>query len=92
VGFQGKYNMIARYSLPEIEKIWTDKERFSIWLEIEVAACEANNKLGIIPDADLKTIKEKSDFETKRILKIEEEVKHDVIAFLTNVAEYVGPS
>ncbi len=83
--------MIARYSLPEIEKIWTDEERFSIWLEIEVAASEANNQLGIVPDEALKTIKEKADFETKRILEIEEEVKHDVIAFLTNVAEYVGP-
>jgi len=84
--------MIARYSLPEIEKIWTDEQRFSIWLEIEVAACEANNQLGIVPDEDLKTIKEKANFETKRILEIEAEVKHDVIAFLTNVAEYVGPS
>jgi adenylosuccinate lyase len=84
--------MIARYSLPEIEKIWMDKERFSIWLEIEVAACEANNQLGIVPDEDLKTIKEKADFETGRILEIEAEVKHDVIAFLTNVAEYVGSS
>lgn len=84
--------MIARYSLPEIKKIWTDEERFSIWLEIEVAACEANNQLGVIPDEDLKIIKEKAHFETKRILEIEEEVKHDVIAFLTNVAEYVGLS
>lgn len=84
--------MIQRYSLPEIEKIWTDDERFSIWLEIEIAACEALNNLGVIPDSDLKNIKEKSSFETKRILEIEAEVKHDVIAFLTNVAEYVGPS
>lgn len=84
--------MIERYSLPEIAKIWTDEERFSIWLEIEIAACEANNKLGVIPATDLKNIKEKAAFETKRILEIEAEVKHDVIAFLTNVAEYVGPS
>lgn len=84
--------MIERYSIPEIAKIWTDDERFSIWLDIEIAACEANNKLGIIPDEDLKNIQEKSQFETKRILEIEAEVKHDVIAFLTNVAEYVGPS
>ena len=46
--------MIQRYSLPEAEKIWTDEERFSIWLEIEIAACEANHKLGLIPDEDLK--------------------------------------
>lgn len=84
--------MIQRYTLPEIEKIWTDNERFSIWLDIEIAACEANNKLGVIPDEDLKKIKEKSNFDTGRILEIEAEVKHDVIAFLTNVAEYVGSS
>lgn len=84
--------MIERYSLPEISKIWTDEERFSIWLEIEVAACEANNLLGIIPDNDLKIIRQKANFSTQRILEIEAEVKHDVIAFLTNVAEYVGPS
>lgn len=84
--------MIARYSLPEIEKIWTDKQRFSIWLDIEIAACEANHQLGVIPDKALDEIKKKANFETNRILEIEEEVKHDVIAFLTNVAEYVGPS
>lgn len=85
-------DVIERYSLPEIKKIWTDEERFSIWLDIEIAACESNNQLGVISDADLKEIKNKADFDTKRILEIEEEVKHDVIAFLTNVAEYVGPS
>ena len=84
--------MIQRYSLPEIEKIWTDQERFSIWLDIEIAACEALNKLAVIPDGDLKNIREKSNFDTQRIIEIEAEVKHDVIAFLTNVAEYVGPS
>ena len=84
--------MIARYSLPEIEKIWTDEQRFSIWLDIELAACEANHQLGVIPDDALKQIKSKADFNTERILEIEEEVKHDVIAFLTNVAEYVGPA
>ncbi|MCB0282081.1 MAG: adenylosuccinate lyase [Calditrichae bacterium] len=84
--------MIARYSLPEIEKIWTDEQRFSIWLDIEIAACEANHQLGVIPDKALDEIKKKANFETNRILEIEEEVKHDVIAFLTNVAEYVGPS
>jgi len=84
--------VIERYSLPEIAKIWTDDERFSIWLDIEIAACEANNKVGIIPDEDLKNIIEKANFETKRTLEIEAEVKHDVIAFLTNVAENVGAS
>jgi len=83
--------VIDRYSLPEIKQIWTDDERFSIWLEIELAACEAQNKLGVINDDALQNILSKAQFETGRILEIEAEVKHDVIAFLTNVAEYVGP-
>ncbi len=83
--------MIDRYSLPEIKKIWTNEERFSIWLDIELAACEAQNKLNVISDAALKNITSKAAFDTGRILEIEAEVKHDVIAFLTNVAEYVGP-
>jgi len=82
--------MIPRYSLPEISDIWSDQNKFQIWLEIEVLACEAQQKLGLIPEESLKTIREKSDFNVDRILEIEEEVKHDVIAFLTNVAEYVG--
>ena len=84
--------MIDRYSLPEIAHIWSDENRFQKWLDIEIAACEANQKLGVIPAQALKEIKEKARFETARILEIEEEVKHDVIAFLTNVAEYVGPA
>jgi adenylosuccinate lyase len=71
--------------------IWTDKNRFQKWLDVEIYACEAWNKLGKIPDESLAVIKEKAQFETERILEIEAEVKHDVIAFLTNVAEYVGP-
>jgi adenylosuccinate lyase len=82
--------MIARYSLPEIADIWSEQNKFAIWLKIEVLACEALNAKGIVPDDSLKVIKEKSDFKVDRILEIEEEVKHDVIAFLTNVAEYVG--
>ncbi|OGF98311.1 MAG: adenylosuccinate lyase [Candidatus Glassbacteria bacterium GWA2_58_10] len=83
--------MIPRYSLPEMDKIWSDEARFTHWLEIEVLVCEALAGQGQIPAAALKTIREKARFDTKRILEIEEEVKHDVIAFLTNVAEYVGP-
>ncbi len=83
--------MIERYALPEIKQIWTDEQRFSIWLDIELAACEAQNKLGVISDDALKNIVSKARFKTSRILEIEAEVKHDVIAFLTNVAEYVGP-
>jgi len=84
--------VIDRYSLPEMTAIWSDESRFRIWLDIEVAACEANHKLGLIPEKDLKQIREKADFRVDRILEIENEVKHDVIAFLTNVAEYIGPS
>lgn len=84
--------MIDRYSLPEMTEIWSDETRFRIWLDIEIAACEANNERGLVPDDAIKDIREKADFRVERILEIEEEVKHDVIAFLTNVAEYVGPA
>ncbi len=82
--------MIERYTLPEMAKIWEDENRFSIWLQIEILACEIQHELGHIPDAALINIKSKAKFEVDRILEIEEEVKHDVIAFLTNVAEHVG--
>lgn len=82
--------MIPRYSRKEISSIWSDENRFKIWLDIEILACESQNKLGLIPDIALKNIKRKAKFDVKKILKIEETVKHDVIAFLTNVAEYVG--
>ena len=82
--------MIPRYSRPEISNIWTDENKYRIWLKIEILACEAMNSLGMIPDPSLKIIKSRANFNTKRVLKIEEKVKHDVIAFLTNVAEYVG--
>ncbi len=84
--------MIERYSLPEIAKIWEDENRFRIWLDIEVLACEAQAELGNIPAEAVKEIRDKADFNVQRILDIEETVQHDVIAFLTNVAEYVGPS
>ena len=83
--------MIERYTLPEMGKIWKDEFRFSTWLKIEILACEARAELGEIPQEDVDVIKKKADFNVKRILEIEEETKHDVIAFLTNVAEYVGP-
>ncbi|MCP5061514.1 MAG: adenylosuccinate lyase [Ignavibacteriae bacterium] len=83
--------MIERYTLPEMGKIWEDEFRFSTWLKIEILACEARVELGEIPKEDVDVIKAKANFEVKRILEIEEETKHDVIAFLTNVAEYVGP-
>jgi len=71
--------------------IWTDENRFRKWLDVEIYACEAWNRLGKIPDEALENIRTRAAFDAKRVLEIEEEVKHDVIAFLTNVAEYVGP-
>ena len=82
--------MIDRYSRKEISQIWSDENRFKIWLDIEILACEAQNKLGLISDNSLGVIKKKAKFNVKRILEIEEKVKHDVIAFLTNVSENVG--
>jgi adenylosuccinate lyase len=71
-------------------KIWEDENKFRVWLEIEMLACEAQAKLGAIPKKAVKLIREKGNFNVARILEIEQEVKHDVIAFLTNVGEYVG--
>ena len=82
--------MIERYSLPGIKNIWSDENRFSIWLKIELLACEAHSKLGVIPRASLNNIKRKAKFNAEKINELEEVVKHDVIAFLTNVGSYVG--
>lgn len=71
-------------------KIWEDRNKFSIWLEIELLACEAQAELGIVPKAAVKELREKASFDVRRIEEIEREVKHDVIAFLTNVGEHVG--
>ncbi|HOV99165.1 MAG TPA: adenylosuccinate lyase [Bacteroidota bacterium] len=83
--------MITRYTRPAMGKIWEEENKFKIWLEIEILACEANAELGIIPKDAVDTIRKKADFSIPRILEIENEVKHDVIAFLTCVGEYVGP-
>ncbi len=82
--------MIERYSRKEIKSIWEDKNKFSIWLEIEIAAAEAMEKLKIIPKGISKKVKSKAKVNVKRILQIEEKVKHDVIAFLTSITEQVG--
>lgn len=84
--------MIPRYSLKEMSDIWELESKFRIWLDIEIAVCEVYAERGIIPSEDLKIIKEKADFSVDRILEIENEVHHDVIAFTTAVAEKVGPS
>ncbi|HQO23800.1 MAG TPA: adenylosuccinate lyase, partial [Spirochaetota bacterium] len=81
-----------RYSRKEIADIWSLSNKYRIWLDIEIAACEANADEGIIPLDDLKIIKEKADFDVDRINQIESEVHHDVIAFLTSVNEHVGES
>ncbi len=73
-------------------KIWTDQAKYQSWLDVEVAACEANYKLGRIPKEAMQEIRQKAAFDSERILQIEAEVRHDVIAFLTNVNEYVGDS
>jgi len=83
--------MISRYTRPEMGRIWGSENRYAKWLEVEIAACEAMTCEGLIPKEALKNIKEKAAFSVERILDIEEETKHDIIAFLTNVAEYVGP-
>jgi len=83
--------MIERYTRPEMGAIWEPHNRFAKWLEVEVLVCEAMAQEGMIPQKSLDTIKEKADFSIDRIQEIEEEVKHDIIAFLTNVEEYVGP-
>lgn len=82
--------MIERYTLPEMKKIWSLENKFRKWLEIEIFATEAMSKLGLVPEEALIQIKERADFDVARIEEIEAVVNHDVIAFLTNVGEYVG--
>lgn len=82
--------MIERYTLKEMGKIWTEENRWGVILEIEILACEAMAELGLIPTEAVPVIREKANFNIQRIREIEEITRHDVIAFLTNVAEYVG--
>jgi len=82
--------MIPRYSRPEMAGLWEPENRYRAWLEVELAACEANAKLGLIPAKALTNIKKKADFKVARIDALEKVVKHDVIAFLTAVGEKVG--
>ena len=82
--------MIERYSRKHIKSIWEDKNKYSIWLDIELAAAQAMEKLKIIPRGVSKKVKSKAKINVKRILQIEDKVKHDVIAFLTSITEKVG--
>ena len=83
--------MIPRYARPEMTKLWEPESRFRIWFEIEAHACDALADLGVIPAEAAKAVWERGNFDIERIDEIEREVKHDVIAFLTSLAEYVGP-
>jgi adenylosuccinate lyase len=82
--------LIERYTLPAMGSLWSEEAKFQSWLDVEIAATEANCRLGRVPAEALATIKQKAAFSVPRILEIEAEVRHDVIAFLTNVNEHVG--
>lgn len=84
--------MIERYTRKEMGQLWTLERKFRVWLEVELAICEAWHAMDVIPAADMQAIREKADFELERILTLEETTRHDVIAFLTAVEEKVGPS
>ena len=82
--------MIERYTLPQMRELWSDENKFRKWIEVEILACEAQSKLGNIPKSVVPRIRKKANFNVEKINQIEQKVKHDVIAFLTNLAEYVG--
>ncbi len=84
--------MIPRYSVPELTRIWSDEYRFDLWREIEVLYCEGMAAYGIIPKRAAREIRARAGFDVKRIEKIEERVRHDVIAFLTDMSSRIGPS
>jgi len=84
--------MIPRYSLPRMSAVWSDENKFQKMLDVEILACEALANLGKIPQKELKKIKSKAKFDVKRIERIEKTTRHDVIAFLHNIAEYIGDS
>src|SRR5271154_2695638 len=83
--------MIPRYSRKQMAAIWEPENYFRIQMEIEAYACEAQEKLGVIPEGVAKAVRERGAFEVGRIREIEREVHHETIAFLTNLAEHVGP-
>jgi adenylosuccinate lyase len=82
--------MISRYTRPEMGRIWSDESKFRKWLDVEIATAEVEADAGLIPRSAARAIRKKGRFEVERILEIEKQVKHDVIAFTTNVSEHVG--
>ena len=87
---KGDNKMIPRYTRPEMEKIWNERNEWQTMLDVEIAACEANAELGRIPKEAVEVIKAKANFDVDRIHEIDKEINHDIIAFLSAVAEYVG--
>ena len=83
--------MISRYSRKELAEIWSEENKYKIWLNVEIAAAQAMEKLGQIPKGVSSIVKKKAKINVKRIHQIEGQVKHDVIAFLTTISEYAGP-
>ncbi len=84
--------MIERYSRPEMSRIWSLENKYRTWLQVEIAVCEAWHRIGRIPDVPMHQIRQEADFDLDRIQEVEEETKHDVIAFLTAVEEKLGPA
>ncbi|PLX17607.1 MAG: adenylosuccinate lyase [Candidatus Muiribacterium halophilum] len=84
--------MIERYKTKEMEALWSEEGKFSAYTEVEILVCEAHNKKGIVPDNDLKNIKDKAAFQVQRIEEIEKKTNHDLIAFVENLAENIGQS
>src|SRR3954464_12888420 len=87
----GRKELISRYTRPEMGRIWSEENKFRMWLAVEIAATETLAEAGLVPAPAARAIHEKADFSVDRIHQIEAEVKHDVIAFTTAVAEKVGP-
>ena len=84
--------VIERYTRPEMAAVWADQRKYEIWLEIETLACEAQAEIGVVPKEDAETIRAKARFDLNEIAEIESPHQCDVIAFLENVASYVGPA
>src|SRR5580698_1495526 len=83
--------MIPRYSRPEMAAIWEPENRLRIWFEIEAHACDAMAEIGVIPASAARNIRKKAKWDVARIDAIEKQTRHDVLAFLTNLAEHIGP-